>query len=220
MAVSNIPINTDPEKSAAVIRITQKKFRGRDTKSIWFTRRSMITKADRMCVLYISDPADLVNQQLAACSSKWGLADGLWWLSLDVSCSSEHYCNMSCIFSEMEHGYMCIHNMKRLAWLQCLLADVWVTALPAVSLTVPPYPVGIVPPRTKSPMTSPESCTIASYVTLRKTKKPEPRSVGFALGIKRDIQLHWFPFSKCGRASLKDSCFLWLRALYILNLLH
>uniref|UniRef100_A0A671VA99 Pleckstrin homology domain containing, family A member 5 n=1 Tax=Sparus aurata TaxID=8175 RepID=A0A671VA99_SPAAU len=44
------------------------------------------------------------------------------------------------------------------------------------ALKVPPYPVGIVPPRTKSPMTSPESCTIASYVTLRKTKKPEPRS--------------------------------------------
>ncbi|XP_064198916.1 pleckstrin homology domain-containing family A member 5 isoform X17 [Anguilla rostrata] len=36
------------------------------------------------------------------------------------------------------------------------------------------YPIGIVPPRTKSPM--PESSTIASYVTLRKTKKPEPRT--------------------------------------------
>ncbi|KAG7521841.1 hypothetical protein JOB18_007829 [Solea senegalensis] len=31
------------------------------------------------------------------------------------------------------------------------------------------YPVGIVPPRTKSPV--PESCSIASYVTLRKSKK-------------------------------------------------
>ncbi|ELW60572.1 Pleckstrin homology domain-containing family A member 5 [Tupaia chinensis] len=31
------------------------------------------------------------------------------------------------------------------------------------------FPVGVVPPRTKSPM--PESSTIASYVTLRKTKK-------------------------------------------------
>ncbi|XP_078099331.1 pleckstrin homology domain-containing family A member 5 isoform X3 [Sander vitreus] len=45
---------------------------------------------------------------------------------------------------------------------------------------VPPYPVGIIPPRTKSPMspcrTPPESSTIASYVTLRKTKKPESRS--------------------------------------------
>ncbi|CAK6977034.1 pleckstrin homology domain-containing family A member 5-like [Scomber scombrus] len=41
---------------------------------------------------------------------------------------------------------------------------------------VPPYPVGIVPPRTKSPMSPPESATIASYVTLRKTKKPESRS--------------------------------------------
>ncbi|XP_077401522.1 pleckstrin homology domain-containing family A member 5-like isoform X4 [Vanacampus margaritifer] len=41
---------------------------------------------------------------------------------------------------------------------------------------VPLYPVGIVPPRTKSPMSPPESTTIASYVTLRKTKKPEPRS--------------------------------------------
>uniref|UniRef100_A0A1A8IMI0 Pleckstrin homology domain containing, family A member 5 n=1 Tax=Nothobranchius kuhntae TaxID=321403 RepID=A0A1A8IMI0_NOTKU len=41
---------------------------------------------------------------------------------------------------------------------------------------VPPYPVGIVPPRTKSPMNPPESSTIASYVTLRKTKKLESRS--------------------------------------------
>uniref|UniRef100_A0A673VX73 Pleckstrin homology domain containing, family A member 5 n=1 Tax=Salmo trutta TaxID=8032 RepID=A0A673VX73_SALTR len=38
------------------------------------------------------------------------------------------------------------------------------------------YPVGIVPPRTKSPMSPPESCTIASYVTLRKSKKPDPRT--------------------------------------------
>ncbi|XP_044041861.1 pleckstrin homology domain-containing family A member 5-like isoform X5 [Siniperca chuatsi] len=44
------------------------------------------------------------------------------------------------------------------------------------ALKVPPYPVGIVPPRTKSPMSPPESSTIASYVTLRKTKKPESRS--------------------------------------------
>ncbi|XP_028841195.1 pleckstrin homology domain-containing family A member 5-like isoform X4 [Denticeps clupeoides] len=36
------------------------------------------------------------------------------------------------------------------------------------------YPVGIVPPRTKSPM--PESSTIASYVTLRKSKKPDART--------------------------------------------
>ncbi|KAL4659428.1 pleckstrin homology domain-containing family A member 5-like isoform X2 [Arapaima gigas] len=36
------------------------------------------------------------------------------------------------------------------------------------------YPVGIVPPRTKSPM--PESSTIASYVTLRKSKKPDVRN--------------------------------------------
>ncbi|XP_056312173.1 pleckstrin homology domain-containing family A member 5 isoform X18 [Danio aesculapii] len=36
------------------------------------------------------------------------------------------------------------------------------------------YPVGVVSPRTKSPM--PESSTIASYVTLRKTKKPDPRT--------------------------------------------
>uniref|UniRef100_A0A3Q2P6E5 Pleckstrin homology domain containing A5 n=1 Tax=Fundulus heteroclitus TaxID=8078 RepID=A0A3Q2P6E5_FUNHE len=35
------------------------------------------------------------------------------------------------------------------------------------------YPVGIVPPRTKSPV--PESSSIASYVTLRKSKKPDPR---------------------------------------------
>uniref|UniRef100_A0A8C7UIB8 Pleckstrin homology domain containing, family A member 5 n=1 Tax=Oncorhynchus mykiss TaxID=8022 RepID=A0A8C7UIB8_ONCMY len=38
------------------------------------------------------------------------------------------------------------------------------------------YPVGIVPPRTKSPMIPPESCTIASYVTLRKSKKSDPRT--------------------------------------------
>ncbi|XP_074482527.1 pleckstrin homology domain-containing family A member 5-like [Sebastes fasciatus] len=44
------------------------------------------------------------------------------------------------------------------------------------ALKVPPYPVGIIPPRTKSPMNPPESSTIASYVTLRKTKKPESRS--------------------------------------------
>ncbi|KAM9705703.1 pleckstrin homology domain-containing family A member 5-like isoform 6-T6 [Menidia menidia] len=43
------------------------------------------------------------------------------------------------------------------------------------SKAAPPYPVGIVPPRTKSSMNPPESSTIASYVTLRKTKKPEPR---------------------------------------------
>ncbi|XP_053283645.1 pleckstrin homology domain-containing family A member 5 isoform X5 [Pleuronectes platessa] len=35
------------------------------------------------------------------------------------------------------------------------------------------YPVGIVPPRTKSPV--PESSSIASYVTLRKSRKPDPR---------------------------------------------
>ncbi|KAF3688663.1 Pleckstrin -like proteiny domain-containing family A member 5 [Channa argus] len=35
------------------------------------------------------------------------------------------------------------------------------------------YPVGIVPPRTKSPVA--ESASIASYVTLRKSKKPDPR---------------------------------------------
>lgn len=49
------------------------------------------------------------------------------------------------------------------------------------STTVPPYPVvGVVPPRTKSPpVSSPESCTIASYVTLRKSKKTDSsRSVG------------------------------------------
>lgn len=36
-------------------------------------------------------------------------------------------------------------------------------------------PVGIVPPRTKCSLRPPESTTIASYVTLRKTKKPENR---------------------------------------------
>ncbi|XP_045079488.1 pleckstrin homology domain-containing family A member 5-like [Coregonus clupeaformis] len=38
------------------------------------------------------------------------------------------------------------------------------------------YPVGIVPPRTKSPMIA-ESSTIASYVTLRKGRRPDPRMV-------------------------------------------
>ncbi|XP_055088008.1 pleckstrin homology domain-containing family A member 5-like isoform X5 [Periophthalmus magnuspinnatus] len=37
-------------------------------------------------------------------------------------------------------------------------------------------PVGIVPPRTKCSISAPESSTIASYVTLRKSKKPEPRT--------------------------------------------
>ncbi|XP_074554694.1 pleckstrin homology domain-containing family A member 5-like isoform X2 [Halichoeres trimaculatus] len=46
---------------------------------------------------------------------------------------------------------------------------------PAAS-KAPPHPVGIIPPRAKSPMSPPESSTIASYVTLRKTKKPEPKS--------------------------------------------
>uniref|UniRef100_A0ABM5GDX6 Pleckstrin homology domain-containing family A member 5 isoform X10 n=1 Tax=Pogona vitticeps TaxID=103695 RepID=A0ABM5GDX6_9SAUR len=36
------------------------------------------------------------------------------------------------------------------------------------------FPIGVVPPRTKSP--TPESSTIASYVTLRKTKKIDPRT--------------------------------------------
>ncbi|XP_051974228.1 pleckstrin homology domain-containing family A member 5 isoform X7 [Xyrauchen texanus] len=36
------------------------------------------------------------------------------------------------------------------------------------------YPIGVISPRTKSPM--PESSTIASYVTLRKSKKPDPRT--------------------------------------------
>uniref|UniRef100_A0A8C8FQJ2 PH domain-containing protein n=1 Tax=Oncorhynchus tshawytscha TaxID=74940 RepID=A0A8C8FQJ2_ONCTS len=47
---------------------------------------------------------------------------------------------------------------------------------PAATKGVPVYPVGIVPPRTKSPMIPPESCTIASYVTLRKSKKSDPRT--------------------------------------------
>uniref|UniRef100_A0A8C7XMW0 Pleckstrin homology domain containing, family A member 5 n=1 Tax=Oryzias sinensis TaxID=183150 RepID=A0A8C7XMW0_9TELE len=38
------------------------------------------------------------------------------------------------------------------------------------------YSVGIVSPRVKSPMSTPESSTIASYVTLRKTRKSESRS--------------------------------------------
>uniref|UniRef100_A0A3P8XMG1 Pleckstrin homology domain containing A5 n=1 Tax=Esox lucius TaxID=8010 RepID=A0A3P8XMG1_ESOLU len=38
------------------------------------------------------------------------------------------------------------------------------------------YPVGIVPPRTKSP-NMPESSSIASYVTLRKGRRPDPRTM-------------------------------------------
>uniref|UniRef100_A0AAQ4QRQ1 Pleckstrin homology domain containing A5 n=1 Tax=Gasterosteus aculeatus aculeatus TaxID=481459 RepID=A0AAQ4QRQ1_GASAC len=36
------------------------------------------------------------------------------------------------------------------------------------------YPVGIVPPRTRSPVT--DSSSIASYVTLRKSKRPDPKA--------------------------------------------
>ncbi|XP_077565992.1 pleckstrin homology domain-containing family A member 5-like isoform X1 [Stigmatopora nigra] len=43
-------------------------------------------------------------------------------------------------------------------------------------MTVALYPVGAVSPRSKSPKSPPESTTIASYVTLRKTKKPEVRT--------------------------------------------
>ncbi|TNN82043.1 Pleckstrin y domain-containing family A member 6 [Liparis tanakae] len=37
------------------------------------------------------------------------------------------------------------------------------------------YPVGIVPPWTRSPV--PDSSSIASYVTLRKSKRPDPRTL-------------------------------------------
>lgn len=87
---------------------------------------------------------------------------------------------------------------------------------PISSPTVPSYPVGIVPPRTKSPMNSPESCTIASYVTLRKTKKPEPRSVGFISPLASTDtrscldEMNWF---QCGTISLGGGgCFVWERA--------
>ncbi|XP_077957523.1 pleckstrin homology domain-containing family A member 5 isoform X6 [Gasterosteus aculeatus] len=43
------------------------------------------------------------------------------------------------------------------------------------SAEMPPYPVGIILPRTKSPMSPSESSNIPSYVTLRKPKKPESR---------------------------------------------
>lgn len=78
------------------------------------------------------------------------------------------------------------------------------TAFPGISPTVPPYPVGIVPPRTKSPMSPPESSTIASYVTLRKTKKPESRAVGFSFWDKTYLdEIKQFLFSKCGRISVR-----------------
>lgn len=63
----------------------------------------------------------------------------------------------------------------------CMSDGSWSERFPSVCPTAPPYPVGIVPPRTKSPIGSPESCTIASYVTLRKPRRPEPRSVGVVL---------------------------------------
>lgn len=53
------------------------------------------------------------------------------------------------------------------------------------------YSVGIVSPRVKSPMSTPESSTIASYVTLRKTRKPESRSVSPALSSSRDNCKSW-----------------------------
>lgn len=48
-------------------------------------------------------------------------------------------------------------------------------SLPVYVCSGMPYPVGIVPPRAKSPIT--ESSSIASFVTLRKSKKPDPRTV-------------------------------------------
>lgn len=54
----------------------------------------------------------------------------------------------------------------------------WARMLTDLLFLLPPgmsYPVGIVPPRTKSPV--PDSSSIASYVTLRKSKKPDPRTV-------------------------------------------
>ncbi|XP_034019003.1 pleckstrin homology domain-containing family A member 5-like isoform X3 [Thalassophryne amazonica] len=53
--------------------------------------------------------------------------------------------------------------------------EISVEAKEAAASKVPSYHVGIVPSRTKSPKKPPESSTIASYVTLRKTKKPESR---------------------------------------------
>ena len=45
-------------------RITQKRLRGHDTKNIWFTQHSVITKIDRSSYcMYIFDPADLVTFQ-------------------------------------------------------------------------------------------------------------------------------------------------------------
>lgn len=52
------------------------------------------------------------------------------------------------------------------------------------------YPVGIVPPRTKSPV--PESSSIASYVTLRKNKKSDSRTVSLQSRLS------------CKRSNLKD----------------
>nr|XP_012788839.1 unnamed protein product [Sorex araneus] len=52
------------------------------------------------------------------------------------------------------------------------------------------FPVGVVPPRTKSP--TPESSTIASYVTLRKTKKmPDSRTNVKAFSVPFCNQMAW-----------------------------
>lgn len=84
--------------------------------------------------------------------------------------------------SEWRRHYSRNNNLRLTIRILVYLSDSsWSERFPSVCPTAPPYPVGIVPPRTKSPIGSPESCTIASYVTLRKTRRSEPRSVGVVL---------------------------------------
>ena len=63
------------------------------------------------------------------------------------------------------------------------------------------FPIGVVPPRTKSP--TPESSTIASYVTLRKTKKIDPRTVFKT--IKLPVMLYQLGISSQGIISEQQS---------------
>lgn len=85
------------------------------------------------------------------------------------------------MFSLIEARSLLLSQQEPLAWLHHLFANARIRTLHHFSPTVPSHPVGIIPPRAKSPMSPPESSTIASYVTLRKTKKPEPKSVSLAL---------------------------------------
>lgn len=82
----------------------------------------------------------------------------------ETSSNSIHFLNYSILLCEL---LLCKGKRSIIEPSVLLLLFLY---LPGMS-----YPVGIVPPRTKSPV--PESSSIASYVTLRKSKKPDPRTV-------------------------------------------